>query len=305
MKNKDMENVGKQNKGQREDGKLMSRREVSELFGVTAQTIANYASRGILKEVTDSKHHFLTRESVERVLEDMRMDDTMRKEIAGLHKELEEEKASAKQHLREAEKSNTIISLLGSKGGRDAVVTVIRSMGYRHLSESIVRSAIAFLEGWNIERMRGEFGAQSMQSMRVRLYRVLKTLKSLPSYSDLENEIEDLKEERDGLKFYVGQLEAERAHLAEQLDMQTKAETDPDMAKLRLYGRGVEELNIRTKDVRALFAYGIEKVGDLVKLSFYDLLRVKSLGRTGRCRIEEALEAWGLSLREVNQGRTL
>lgn len=298
MKNKDMENV-KQNNGQREDGKLMSRREVSELFGVTQQTIANYASKSILKEVTDSKHHFLTRESVERVLEDMRMDDSMRKEIADLHKELEEEKASAKQRLREAEKSNTIISLLGSKGGRDAVVAVIRSMGYRHLSESIVSSAIAFLEGLNIEKARGEFGVNSMQSMRVRLYRVLKTLKSLPSYSDLEQDIDLLIEERDGLKYYINQLKAERAQLAEQVGKNTKVETDPDMAKLRLYGRGVEELNLRTKDIRILYLHGIEKVGDLVKLSCYDLLRTKGLGRTGIYRVEEALEAWGLRLREA------
>lgn len=293
-----MENV-KQNNGQREDGKLMSRREVSELFGVTQQTIANYASRGILKEVTDSKHHFLTRESVERVLEDMRMDDTMRKEIAGLHKELEEEKASAKQHLREAEKSNTIISLLGSKGGRDAVITVIRSMGHRHLSASIVNSAIAFLEGWNIEKSRGEFGVQSMQSMRVRLYRVLKTLKNLPSYSDLEDDIDSLIEERDGLTYYINQLKAEYTQLAEQVGKNTKAETDQDMAKLRLYGRGVDELNIRTKDIRILYLHGIEKVGDLVKLSCYDLLRAKGLGRTGIQRVEKALEAWGLRLREA------
>ena len=293
-----MENV-KQNNGQREDGKLMSRREVSELFGVTAQTIANYASRGILKEVTYGKNHFVTRKSVERVLEDMRMDDTMRKEIAGLHKELEKEKASAKQHLREAQKGNTIISLLGSKGGRDAVVAIIRSMGHRHLSASIVNSAIAFLEGWNIEKARGEFGVQSMQSMRVRLYRVLKTMKSLPSYSDLEQDIDLLIEERDGLKYYINQLKAERAQLAEQVDKNTKVETDPDMAKLRLYGRGVEELNIRTKDIRILYLHGIEKVGDLVKLSCYDLLRAKGLGRTGIHRVEEALEAWGLRLREA------
>lgn len=293
-----MENV-KQNNGQRVDGKLMSRREVSELFGVTQQTIANYASRGILKEVTDSKHHFLTRESVERVLEDMSMDDTMQKEIADLHQKLEEEKASAKQHLREAEKGNTIISLLGSKGGRDAVVTVIRSMGYRHLSESIVRSAIAFLEGWNVEKARGEFGVNSMQSMRVRLYRVLKTMKNLPSYSDLEQEIDDLKEERDGLKFYINQLKAERAQLAEQVGKNTKEEAEPDIEKLRLYGRGVEELNIRTKDIRILYLHGIEKVGDLVKLSCYDLLRAKGLGRTGIYRVEEALEAWGLRLMEA------
>lgn len=277
----------------------MSRREVSELFGVTAQTIANYASRGILKEVTDSKHHFLTRESVERVLEDMRMDDSMQKEIAALHQKLEEEKASAKQHLREAEKGNTIISLLGSKGGRDAVVAVIRSMGYRHLSESIVNSAIAFLEGWNIEKVCGEFGVNSMQSMRVRLYRVLKTMKSLPSYSDLEDDIDDLIEERDGLKYYINQLKAERAQLVERLGMKTKAETEPDMEKLRLYGRGVEELNLRTKDIRILYLHGIEKVGDLVKLSCYDLLRAKGLGRTGIYRVEEALEAWGLRLREA------
>lgn len=293
-----MENV-KQNNGQREDGKLMSRREVSELFGVTQQTIANYASRGILKEVTDSKHHFLTRESVEKVLADMRLDDTMRKEIAALHKELEEEKASAKQHLREAEKSNTIISLLGSKGGRDAVVAVIRSMGYRHVSASIVNSAIAFLEGWNIERMRGEFGVNSMQSMRVRLYRVLKTMKSLPSYSDLEQDIDLLIEERDGLKYYINQLKAERAQLAEQLGKKLKVEGDPCMARLRLYGRGVEELNIRIKDIRILYLHGIEKVGDLVKLSCYDLLRAKGLGRTGIYRVEKALEAWGLRLREA------
>lgn len=294
-----MENV-KQNNGQREDGKLMSRREVSELFGVTAQTIANYASRGILKEVTDSKHHFLTRESVERVLEDMRMDDTMQKEIADLHQKLEEEKASAKQHLREAEKSNTIISLLGSKGGRDAVISVIRSMGHRHLSASIVNSAIAFLEGWNIEKARGEFGVQSMQSMRVRLYRVLKTMKSLPSYSDLEDDIDNLIEERDGLKYYINQLKAERAQLVERLGMEDRVGTDPDMAKLRLYSRGVEELNIRTKDIRILYLHGIEKVGDLVKLSGFDLARrVKGLGTTGIYRIEEALEAWGLRLREA------
>lgn len=278
----------------------MSRREVSELFGVTQQTIANYASRGILKEVTDSKHHFLTRESVEKVLEDMRMDDTMQKEIAALHKELEEEKASAKQHLREAEKSNTIISLLGSKGGRDAVVAVIRSMGYRHLSASIVNSAIAFLEGWNIEKARGEFGVQSMQSMRVRLYRVLKTLKNLPSYSDLEDDIDNLIEERDGLTYYINQLKAERAQLVERLGMEDRVGTDPDMAKLRLYGRGVEELNIRIKDIRILYLHGIEKVGDLVKLSGFDLARrVKGLGTTGIYRIEEALEAWGLRLREA------
>ena len=289
----------KQNNDQREDGKLMSRKEVSELFGVTAQTIANYASRGILKEVTANKHHFLTRESVEQVLEDMRMDDSMRKEIAALHKELEEEKASAKQHLREAEKSNTIINLLGSKGGRDAVITVIRSMGHRHLSASIVNSAIAFLEGWNIEKARGEFGVQSMQSMRVRLYRALKTLKNLPSYSDLEDDIDDLIEERDGQKYYINQLKAEYTQLAEQVGKKTKAEAEPDMDKLRLYGRGVEELNIRTKDIRILYLHGIEKVGDLVKLSCYDLLRAKGLGRTGIYRVEEALEAWGLRLREA------
>ena len=281
-------------------GKLMSRREVAELFGVTSQTIANYASRGILKEVTHGKHHFVTRESVERVLADMRSDDAMRKEIAGLHKELEDDKALAEQRLREAEKGNTVISLLGFNGGRDAVVTVIRSMGYRHVSESVVRSAIAYLERWDIGRMRAEFGIQSMDGMRFRLYRVLKTMKSLPSYSDLEREIEDLKEERDGLKFYVGQLEAERARLAEQAGIRGKAETDTDMAKLRLFGRRVEELDIRTSDIRALFPHGIEKVGDLVKLSIYDLLRFRGLGPTGRRRIEEALWTWGLSLRDAD-----
>ena len=58
-----------------EEKKLLYRPEVARLFGVTDETISNYISYGILKAVKMSSRVYITRESVERVLTDLRSDD--------------------------------------------------------------------------------------------------------------------------------------------------------------------------------------------------------------------------------------
>lgn len=275
---------------QNDKPELLSRHAVATMLGVTRQTVANYVSRGIFKEVHSDKRCFVTRKSVNRVLLDLRTDDEIQKKIFIFRKELQNELQRSINRLKQAKENDSIINLLSTKGGRQAVVTVIQGMGENHIPKSVACSICEFLKGRNVADILKEFRLKSTEALRRRLSKALKTIEKLPSYSDLENEINELKRERDALNLYIKELERNDSVLR-------GSEKSPDMGELELMTRSIKDLDIGRREVNALGFRHVETIGDLVKLSISDLFQIRNIGKKSVSRIEDALEEIGLSLR--------
>jgi DNA-directed RNA polymerase alpha subunit len=67
----------------------------------------------------------------------------------------------------------------------------------------------------------------------------------------------------------------------------------------KLYSTEVNELALTVRAVNCLHAGGIRTVGDLMKTTRWDLMKIPNLGKRSLLEIEEVLKDWNLKLRDM------
>lgn len=278
--------------------KLLYRQEVARIFGVTDQTISNYVSYGILKTVKMDLRTYITRESVKRVLKDMRSDDEIAKEIQRLHTETERLHQEARKEYAKARTNHSAIQMLSSEKVRYILIAIIRSMGHRHITDRQADVVCDSIKGWDSRKIAEEFGMYAF-NVRYLVNKVLKAFKTLPRYSDLEDKIDELDDDNKALAKRIESLEheldmAKKALCVYQDMKQGKGEYSDEIYKA--LQTKIDDIYFSKRTVNVLAYMEVDTLADLVQYQRTDLLRVRNCGRTTVKEIEDYLDSVGLNL---------
>lgn len=84
-------------------------------------------------------------------------------------------------------------------------------------------------------------------------------------------------------------------------DTDTTFGVGDDDKQQKLLGKTIEEMEFSIRSYNCLKRAGIQNVGDLIKLSEDDMLKIKNLGRKSLDEIKEKLAELGLSLRNKDE----
>lgn len=281
---------------------LLSRHEAAEIFGVTEQTISNYVSYGILKTVKMDLRTYITRESVERVLKDMRSDDEIAKEIFMMRTETAKLHQDARKEYAKARTNHSAIQMLGNEIVRDILIAIIRSMGYRHITDRQAEAVCAFIKGWDNRKIAEEFGTYAY-NVRYLVNRTLKAFKTLPRYSELEDKIDGLNDDNKALAKRIESLEheldvAKKAPCVYQDMKQGTGEyNDEDFKIYKTLQTKIDDIFCFSKRTTNVLAYmEVDTLADLVQYRHTDLLKVRNCGRYTVREIENYLDSVGLKL---------
>lgn len=280
---------------------LLSRHEAAEIFGVTEQTISNYVSYGILKTVKMDLRTYITRESVDRVLKDMRSDDEITKEILRMRAETARLHQETRKEYAKARTNHSAIQMLGSEIVRDILIAIIRSMGHRHITDRQAEAVCAFIKGWDSRKIAEEFGTYAY-NVRYLVNRTLKAFKTLPRYSELEDEIDELDGDNKALTKRIESLEheldmAKKALCVYQDMKQGKGEyNDEDFKIYKALQTKIDDIYFSKHTVNVLAYMEVGTLADLVQYQKTDLLRVRNCGRSTVREIEDYLDSVGLKL---------
>jgi DNA-binding NarL/FixJ family response regulator len=283
-----------------EEKKLLYRSEVAKMFGVSEQTVSNYVSCGILKNIKMDSRTYITRESVERVLKDMRSDDEinrriikMRADARIIHQEIRREYANARTN-------KSAIHILSGYIARDILIAMIRSMGERHLTDRQEDAVCAFIKGWDSRKISEEFETDDY-NVRYMVYKALKAFKTLPKYSKLEDEIDELKNDNKAMSKRIESLEKELCLAKKALNIYQDMEqgngqySDKDFEIYKALQTKTDDIYFSKRTTNVLAYMDVKTLADLVQYKKTDLLRVRNCGRKTVREIDDYLDSVGLS----------
>ena len=241
---------------------------------------------------------YITRESVKRVLKDMRSDDEIAKEIQRLHTETERLHQEARKEYAKARTNHSAIQMLSSEKVRYILIAIIRSMGHRHITDRQADVVCDSIKGWDSRKIAEEFGMYAF-NVRYLVNKVLKAFKTLPRYSDLEDKIDELDDDNKALAKRIESLEheldmAKKALCVYQDMKQGKGEYSDEIYKA--LQTKIDDIYFSKRTVNVLAYMEVDTLADLVQYQRTDLLRVRNCGRTTVKEIEDYLDSVGLNL---------
>lgn len=280
--------------------KLLTRHQAALLLGVTDQSISNYVSSGLVVGYKGSgRTVYVVKESVERLLVDHRPAGEIRHRILTYKSKAEKELRESRSLFASTRQGCSVLRLLSDVDGRDLLQTIVQSMGLRHLSETQERVIVSFLENWDAARVMGEYGV-TLMGFRFRVKHAIKALSSLPSYSALEDKIDELQKWVSALSKRNDDLEAEvkglRAKLGikERLNQSGTDYNANDVAVWELLQTPTESLKLGMRERTRLLGAGAHKLVDIVGFNETDLLKIRGFGINSLRRVRYCLEGMGL-----------
>lgn len=280
---------------------FLSRREVSQMLGVTEQTVSNYVSNGWLSAVKMSVRTMVTRSSVMRVFDNMKTDDEIAKEIKAYRLRAEQENVKARKEYAKAHSNSSMLTMLGSTYFRDILVTIIKSMGYRHLNDSQMNMICTMIDGWSGRDIEDKLGV-TREGARYRMRKALRAIRSLPSYSELEEKIDTLNIENKVLADMCSSLREKVASLEKQMAIQNDSGSNKssisieDVYMYELLQTRVDDMPFQKKASNVFQYCDIKTLYDLVQYKPTDLLKVRFVGRKTVSGIEDVLATVNLTL---------
>lgn len=280
---------------------LLSRREVSQIYGVTEQTVSNYVSNGWLSAVKMSGRTMVTRSSVMRVFDNMKTDDEIALETKAYRLRAEQENAKARKEYAKAHSNSSMLTMLGSTYFRDILITIIKSMGYRHLDKSQENMICTMMDEWSRHGIEDKLGV-TYEGARYRMRKALRAISSLPSYSELEDKIDTLNIDNKALADMCSSLKEKIASLEKRMAIQNDSGSNKssisieDVNTYELLQTRVDDMPFQKKAFNVFQYCDIKTLYDLVQYKPTDLLKVRFVGRKTVSGIEDILATVNLTL---------
>lgn len=112
----------------------------------------------------------------------------------------------------------------------------------------------------------------------------------------VDSEIAKLEKERTELKVMAAQILTPLIRERDRLDALVQGEKAPLTEEEKLFARHIDGLELTVRPANCLKSEGIKTIGDLLKSTDHDLLKIPNLGRKGIEEIRVALGSRGLSI---------
>jgi len=282
----------------KKETKFMPRNAVAEMFGVTPQTVSNWLADGILQGTTIKGNRFATVESVHKLIKlypeagpDANYVEYYRKKIKTLQDELQETKDGLRrERIYRHYAPRYLMNFIGK------FVRIISSMiGESDRNTPLLQSQ--FIRCW----LFGHDIAEVCKENNVPYYKYiastkqyLKALRNMDTYADmiqrnreLEEEIVRLKAENERLKTDMDEY---RDRFKSVENEQTAKENYP------VLNERIIDLDFTVRTMNILKIHGFETLGQVVKYSKGDLLKLRHFGKKSLTEIIDFLEQYGLEL---------
>lgn len=270
--------------------------KAAEEFGVSRQTISNWADSGLLQGTTVNGNRFVTRRSLERLKGSYPEAGTDAARIEALRAALEQEEknlngtlAAIRLEGRYHKKVDGLVDVFERK-----VIRLMQKMVPMDMDEE--REA-RMLRSWlySLPLRKACEDDQDFYRDYIRsIHKYNSLLARLESWPDLQQRIKELQEQNTAMAAETERLRDEVARYRQQSVFVDNEEQWKESYPVLRKSLNDFDLSVRTRT--ALRVAGIETVGQLVKWTSHQLLGIRNFGRKSLVELRELLESYGLEL---------
>lgn len=285
--------------------RLLTIPQVAEKLGVTTETVKNYIRKGVLRTRSVGGWTMIDRKSYVKLVDDLNDLAEMEKNLKQLKEELIAERKSRAELLSAAKETNDILGIVRrSDISCHLIHMIVRSMGNDILTEREACMMCRFLECADARQIAKEYDLTPERTREI-INKGIRKFWKLTSYADIVAENNALKEERNNLHAALAHLTDANKELKIQCghwDEDTAAIlleypfTEEDKEKCEFLFREIKDFDFSTRTLNGLLRGNIENVGDMVRLTGRELLKLRNFGKKGLREIEDFVEEHGLCL---------
>lgn len=281
-----------------EEGRI-NRREAAALLGVTPQSVANLAARGVLSVEKVGRWHYFSRAEVLSLIPKTESVREAEKGISEVTADLERERASRVTEAMMFRARREFIERMTDVSTFNRYAELVEALYYSverslALDEQLTERELAVLR--DIVRLRpvGELATHfGLTENRVRQI-FERALRRMKHYSNrVAGTMDSLRGENARLYADNARLAAENKKMKDIIGDVRIADRTADS---RVLSARVRDLDLSVRAINCLVAADIETVFDLVKTWRGDMVRFRNLGKKSLAEIERWLSERGLHL---------
>ena len=270
--------------------------KAAEEFGVNRQTISNWHDAGLLQGTVIKGNRFVTRESLDKLKEvypeagtDANRVDAYRTEIDSLQKELKETRDTLrKERIYRHYAPRFVHNMI------DKFVYLIKKMNpldeQTELEDEFIR---CWIFGHDIKEFC-EKNKMSNYQFDTHTKQYKKLLRKMENYAEMAAKYRQLEEELNETKSQLHRLQADMDEYRSRNTAVNNEETWKE--KYPILTKDLYDLGLTVKTHNILKMHGFENLGQIIKHSRKELLRLRHFGMRCLVEIEDILEPYGLKL---------
>lgn len=279
-------------------------KQAVERLGVSRQTVINWANEGAIKiHNIGGKQYWLDANSVEALKDTAKETAEQMEKLIQLKKELENETEKVENLIKEAKRDLGIIkgtyNLTVAKDFYVSIPNMMFELGLLHERQKDI--IVAMIEEKSLEKAANMYGITRERARQIFVIALRKSA-DITRIKEKLSEIDNIKKENQLLKLSIEALqkELEEYHRMRALTMEMdekekrKAFLEKDELCLLLSTK-LNEHDFSVRTLNCLYARNIQTVGELMKYSRIDLLKLKNFGRFCLSEVECFADAHGLS----------
>lgn len=270
--------------------------KAAEEFGVNRQTISNWHDAGLLQGTVIKGNRFVTRESLDELkavypeaAADANKVDAYRAEIESLQKELKEAKdALRKERIYRHYAPRYVHNMI------DKFVYLIKKMNpldeQTELEDEFIR---CWIFGHDIKEFC-EKNKMSNYQFDTHTKQYKKLLRKMENYAEMAEKYRQMEEELNETKSQLHRLQADMDEYRSRNTAVNNEETWKE--KYPILTKDLYDLDLTVKTHNILKMHGFENLGQIIKHSRKELLRLRHIRSFCLVEIEDILEPYGLEL---------
>lgn len=270
--------------------------KAAEEFGVNRQTISNWHDAGLLQGTVIKGNRFVTRESLDKLKAvypeasaDANKVVNYRTEIESLQKELKETKdALRKERIYRHYAPRYVHNMI------DKFVYLIKKMNpldeQTELEDEFIR---CWIFGHDIKEFC-EKNKMSNYQFDTHTKQYKKLLRKMENYAEMAAKYSQMEEELNETKSQLHRLQADMDEYRSRNTAVNNEETWKE--KYPILTKDLYDLDLTVKTHNILKMHGFENLGQIIKHSRKELLRLRHFGMKCLVEIEDILEPYGLEL---------
>ena len=285
--------------------RMISRQEAANLLNVSGQTISNWVEKGVLNAHYDCDGRntmLIDRKSIEKYFDTLEELAFMEKRIALQKKTLREETDALEKELHDMTRAKYLFGNGVSEFFlRDIFNCVLQVAGDELLKEREQKVLQHLMSGETLEEVAEYYYLTRSRILQI-VNKAINKVSTMKCWPKMHEEYKRVNAENQRITVMLENQQRRIKDLEMQLGM--KDNTDggeslvPGYSKLELaeiLGIRLRDCNLTVRSLNCLMSADIETIGDLVRYSKIDLLKLRWFGKKSLTELDDFLDSYNLS----------
>ena len=276
---------------------LVPMNKAAEEFGVHRQTIANWHDAGLLQGTVIKGNRFITRESLDNLKSvypeaaaDANRVDIYKKEIETLQNELKDRRDALRKERIYRNYAPRFMHNFVAK-----FIKLMRAMNIIHVEDEKLENEFihCWIFGHDIEESCKNNGV-GYYSYLATVKKYIKLMRNMEAYEQLVMRNRELEEEMARMKTENDRLKTD---MEEYRSRNTAVNNEENWKEnYQILTKDLSDLDLTVKTYNILKMHGFKNLGQVIKHSRKELLKLRLFGMKCLVEIEDILEPYGLEL---------